>query len=87
MRTPKTGVRMVLAKRAIRKPLRRRATIATASLCNACKTLHNDAVAIAVNRRNGSQIARVAYSMRTPIFGVRMERPRRAIREPLRRRT
>eukprot|EP00974_Lingulodinium_polyedra_P043827 4208167-Lingulodinium_polyedra.AAC.1 len=66
MRTPVFGVRVARAKRAICEPLRRRAAIATVSLCSVCKTLHNDAVAIAVGHRNGSQIARLAHSMRTP---------------------
>eukprot|EP00974_Lingulodinium_polyedra_P004424 414056-Lingulodinium_polyedra.AAC.1 len=49
---------MECMKRAIREPLRRRTVDLTATLRNVCKTLHNDAVAIAVRRRNGSQIER-----------------------------
>eukprot|EP00974_Lingulodinium_polyedra_P087007 8434064-Lingulodinium_polyedra.AAC.1 len=37
MRTPKTGVRMECATRAICEPLRRRTVIAIASLCSVCK--------------------------------------------------
>eukprot|EP00974_Lingulodinium_polyedra_P002508 235516-Lingulodinium_polyedra.AAC.1 len=65
---------MVFATRAICEPLRRRTAIATASLCNVCKTRHYDAVAIAVRGRSGSQIARLAHSMRGPNFGVRAAR-------------
>eukprot|EP00974_Lingulodinium_polyedra_P064555 6237014-Lingulodinium_polyedra.AAC.1 len=56
---------MERAKRAICEPPGRRTAIATASLCNVCKTLHKDAVAIAARRRNGLQIARLAHYMRT----------------------
>eukprot|EP00974_Lingulodinium_polyedra_P049038 4713686-Lingulodinium_polyedra.AAC.1 len=68
MQTPLFGVRTVRAMRAICEPPRRRTTIATASLCNVCKTLHNDAVAITVRRRNGSRIARVAHSMHCLLY-------------------
>eukprot|EP00974_Lingulodinium_polyedra_P129742 11211181-Lingulodinium_polyedra.AAC.1 len=51
-----------------------------------CKTLYNDAIEIAARRRSNSQNARFAHSMRTQVFGVRMERAKRAMREPLRRR-
>eukprot|EP00974_Lingulodinium_polyedra_P077220 7475920-Lingulodinium_polyedra.AAC.1 len=40
----KNGVRMARAKRAIREPLRRQTVDSTASLCNVCKPLHNDAI-------------------------------------------
>eukprot|EP00974_Lingulodinium_polyedra_P100242 9710160-Lingulodinium_polyedra.AAC.1 len=46
------------AKRATCEPLQPRTADLTASLRNVCRTLHNDAVAIAVRRRSGSLIAR-----------------------------
>eukprot|EP00974_Lingulodinium_polyedra_P096100 9313911-Lingulodinium_polyedra.AAC.1 len=59
---------MERAKRTICDPLGRQTGIATAPLRNVCKTLYNDAAPIAVRRRNGSQIARLAHDMRTPIL-------------------
>eukprot|EP00974_Lingulodinium_polyedra_P016216 1571837-Lingulodinium_polyedra.AAC.1 len=49
---------MECARRAIREPLRRQAVDLSASFCSVCKTLHKDAVAIAVRRRSGLLIAR-----------------------------
>eukprot|EP00974_Lingulodinium_polyedra_P024011 2325211-Lingulodinium_polyedra.AAC.1 len=37
-----------------------------ASLCSVLQTLRNDAVKSSVRSRSGSQIARLAHSMRTP---------------------
>eukprot|EP00974_Lingulodinium_polyedra_P083921 8125853-Lingulodinium_polyedra.AAC.1 len=49
--------------------------------------MHNDAVESTVYRRNASRIARLAHTMRTPMFGVRAVCARRAICELLRRQT
>eukprot|EP00974_Lingulodinium_polyedra_P071520 6917501-Lingulodinium_polyedra.AAC.1 len=48
---------MECARRAICEPLRRRTVYLTASFCSVCKTLRNDAVAIAVRRRAGPLMA------------------------------
>eukprot|EP00974_Lingulodinium_polyedra_P079659 7714901-Lingulodinium_polyedra.AAC.1 len=72
MRTPKTAVRMVCVRRAIREPLRRQTVDSIASLCTACKTVRNDAVESIVCHRSGSQIARLARATRTRKTDVRM---------------
>eukprot|EP00974_Lingulodinium_polyedra_P053779 5168061-Lingulodinium_polyedra.AAC.1 len=72
---------MERAKRAICEALRLRTVDSTATLCTVVETVRNDAVESAVCHRNGSQIARVTHSMRTPCFGVRMECASRAICE------
>eukprot|EP00974_Lingulodinium_polyedra_P052952 5089771-Lingulodinium_polyedra.AAC.1 len=51
------------------------------------ETVRNDAVESTVCHHTGSQIARLVHSVRAPGFGVRMERARRAICEPLWRQT
>eukprot|EP00974_Lingulodinium_polyedra_P119257 11170490-Lingulodinium_polyedra.AAC.1 len=56
---------MARARRAICEPLRKRTVIATASLCSVLQTPHNDTVAIAVRRRNGSQTARATHHVNT----------------------
>eukprot|EP00974_Lingulodinium_polyedra_P069356 6715429-Lingulodinium_polyedra.AAC.1 len=63
---------MVCARRAICGPLRRQTIDSTASLRTVLQTVHNDAIKSTVCRRNGSQIARLAHTVRTPVFGVRM---------------
>eukprot|EP00974_Lingulodinium_polyedra_P020984 2027717-Lingulodinium_polyedra.AAC.1 len=75
------------ARRAICEALRPRTVDLTTSLCTVFETVRNDAVASAVCCRTGSHIARLAHSMRTPLFGVRVECARRAIREALRPQT
>eukprot|EP00974_Lingulodinium_polyedra_P020263 1958605-Lingulodinium_polyedra.AAC.1 len=72
MRTPVFGVCMVCARRAICESLWRRTVDSIASLCSVSRTLRNDAVESTVCRHGGSQIARFARSMRTPVFGVRV---------------
>eukprot|EP00974_Lingulodinium_polyedra_P014334 1389463-Lingulodinium_polyedra.AAC.1 len=57
---------MVCVARAICEPLRRRVVDSAASLCTVFKTVRNDAVESTVCRHSGSQIARVARTMRTP---------------------
>eukprot|EP00974_Lingulodinium_polyedra_P098759 9572632-Lingulodinium_polyedra.AAC.1 len=63
---------MVCATRAICEPLRRLMVDSTASLCTVSNTERNDAVESTICRRSGSQIARVAHTMRTPVLGARM---------------
>eukprot|EP00974_Lingulodinium_polyedra_P126064 11196906-Lingulodinium_polyedra.AAC.1 len=71
MRVPENWRALGVRVRAISEPLRPRTAIATASLRSALQTLHNDAVKSAVHGRSGTQIARVAHAMRTPVFGAR----------------
>eukprot|EP00974_Lingulodinium_polyedra_P031669 3050024-Lingulodinium_polyedra.AAC.1 len=59
---------MECARRAICEPLRRQTVDSTASLYSVCETLRNDAVESTGRRYSGSQIARFAYSMRTPVL-------------------
>eukprot|EP00974_Lingulodinium_polyedra_P047427 4552773-Lingulodinium_polyedra.AAC.1 len=54
----------------------------TASLCSVCKSLRNDAVAIAVCRHSGSLIARSRTPCARQFSGARVESARRAISEP-----
>eukprot|EP00974_Lingulodinium_polyedra_P069942 6767779-Lingulodinium_polyedra.AAC.1 len=49
---------MECARRVMREPSRLRSVDLIASLCSVCKTLRNDASAIAVCRSSGSLIAR-----------------------------
>eukprot|EP00974_Lingulodinium_polyedra_P129973 11212063-Lingulodinium_polyedra.AAC.1 len=69
--------------RAICDALRAR-TVDSTALCAVSKTVHNDAVKPTVRGRCASRIAPVVRSMRTPCFGVRMERATRAICDALR---
>eukprot|EP00974_Lingulodinium_polyedra_P048285 4635759-Lingulodinium_polyedra.AAC.1 len=78
---------MERATRAIRDALRPRMVDSIASLRTVYETVHNDAAESTGRGRNASQIARAARSMRTPFFGVRMERVTRAICDALRPRT
>eukprot|EP00974_Lingulodinium_polyedra_P126361 11198009-Lingulodinium_polyedra.AAC.1 len=55
----------------------------TASLCTVFKTVRNLAVVSTICHRSGSQTARVARAMRTPVVGDRMVCVTRAICEPL----
>eukprot|EP00974_Lingulodinium_polyedra_P044877 4305133-Lingulodinium_polyedra.AAC.1 len=52
--------------RAIGEPRWRQTVDSTASCCTVSKTVHNVAVELTVRGRNGSRIARLAHSMRTP---------------------
>eukprot|EP00974_Lingulodinium_polyedra_P071107 6881745-Lingulodinium_polyedra.AAC.1 len=60
---------MMRAKRAICEPMKRQTVDSSTSLCKVCKTLQNDAVESTLRHHNGSQIARLTHSMRTP-FGA-----------------
>eukprot|EP00974_Lingulodinium_polyedra_P122453 11182884-Lingulodinium_polyedra.AAC.1 len=73
MQTPKDGVRMERARRAICEPLRRQTADPTTSLRTVSKTVHTDAVESTVRGRNASQITRLAHSMQTPRNCVCME--------------
>eukprot|EP00974_Lingulodinium_polyedra_P067146 6497851-Lingulodinium_polyedra.AAC.1 len=56
-----------------------------APLCTVLKPVHNDAVESIICCRSGSQTARVAHAMLTPVCGVRVVCAMRAVYEPLRR--
>eukprot|EP00974_Lingulodinium_polyedra_P020217 1953863-Lingulodinium_polyedra.AAC.1 len=63
---------MECAMRAICEALRPRTVDSAASLCTVFETARNGAVESAVCCCNGSQIARLTHSMRTPLFGARV---------------
>eukprot|EP00974_Lingulodinium_polyedra_P014320 1388415-Lingulodinium_polyedra.AAC.1 len=77
-----------MSKHAVSELLRPWTVGLTASFCSVWQTLHNDAVKSTVRDRSGSQIARLRTARARQFSGARMERAnRRAISEPLRRRT
>eukprot|EP00974_Lingulodinium_polyedra_P020196 1951369-Lingulodinium_polyedra.AAC.1 len=65
MQTPKTGVRMACATRAICKPLWRRIVDLNTFWCSVSQALRENAVESTTRRRSGLRVARVAHTMRT----------------------
>eukprot|EP00974_Lingulodinium_polyedra_P058523 5635974-Lingulodinium_polyedra.AAC.1 len=57
---------MHCVRRAMCEPLWRQTVDSAASLCTVSNAVRNNAVESTVRKRNGSQIARLAHSMRTP---------------------